>query len=308
MKHIFVNLKRFDVPRSAGGVCPSDTPGPWIADVMAACTAKDLGQSGDPTVTFMVPEALILPAIAALPQGSAIQIGSQGVFRENITKGANFGAFTTNLPAKAAVNLGCTWSIIGHSEERKDKLGVIATYDPDVETDSAAEQKAHAAVNQMINQEVLCALDDGLDALICIGETAAQRGTGSADEQNARVKAVLEDQLTALLAGTKDYLANRKLVIGYEPIWAIGPGKTPPDSDTIAFVAAFVKEVTGRIVGTALPVVYGGGLKEDNAAMLGGLSDIDGGLVALTRFSGEIGFYAEDFAIIIERYMEGVGA
>ena len=84
------------------------------------------------------------------------------------------------------------------------------------------------------------------------------------------------------------------VVIAYEPIWSIGPGKTPADKPYITKIARFVKQRTG-----GLDVVYGGGLKQDNAAML---ASIDG-LIGLTRFSGEIGFYPDEYLDIIRRYL-----
>ena len=89
-----------------------------------------------------------------------------------------------------------------------------------------------------------------------------------------------------------------KVIIAYEPIWSIGPGKTPADKEYITKIARFVKEHTG-----GLPVVYGGGLKTDNAAMLASIHEIDGGLIALTRFSGEIGFYPQEYLDIIRLYL-----
>ena len=89
-----------------------------------------------------------------------------------------------------------------------------------------------------------------------------------------------------------------RVVIAYEPIWSIGPGKTPADKPYIEKIARFVKEQTG-----GLDVVYGGGLKADNAAMLASIADIDGGLIALTRFSGEIGFYPDEYLEIIRLYL-----
>ena len=88
------------------------------------------------------------------------------------------------------------------------------------------------------------------------------------------------------------------MAIAYEPVWAIGPGKTPPDRDYIQMVGRFVKEVTN-----GAPVVYGGGLKSDNAQMLASIPEIDGGLIALTRFTGEIGYYPEEYLEIIQKYM-----
>ena len=89
-----------------------------------------------------------------------------------------------------------------------------------------------------------------------------------------------------------------QVVIGYEPIWSIGPGKTPAGKDYITKIARFIKEVTGGI-----DVVYGGGLKVDNAEMLASIPEIDGGLIALTRFQGQIGFYPDEYLEIIRTYL-----
>ena len=89
-----------------------------------------------------------------------------------------------------------------------------------------------------------------------------------------------------------------RVVIGYEPIWSIGPGKTPADKPYITKIARFIQEVTGGI-----DVVYGGGLKSDNAEMLSSIQEISGGLIALPRFQGEIGFYPEEYLEIIRLYL-----
>ena len=95
-----------------------------------------------------------------------------------------------------------------------------------------------------------------------------------------------------------DGVDKSRVVIAYEPIWSIGPGKTPADKPYSTKSARFVKARTG-----GLDVVYGGGLKQDNAAMLASIDEIDGGLIALTRFSGEIGFYPDEYLDIIRRYL-----
>lgn len=89
-----------------------------------------------------------------------------------------------------------------------------------------------------------------------------------------------------------------KVVIAYEPIWSIGPGKTPAGKEYITKIAKFVKEKTN-----GMDIVYGGGLKQDNAEMLASIDEIDGGLIALTRFQGEIGYYPEEYLEIIRLYM-----
>ena len=105
---------------------------------------------------------------------------------------------------------------------------------------------------------------------------------------------MLGGQLDAGLDGVD----RSRVVIGYEPVWSIGPGKTPAGKDYITRIARFVKECTG-----GMDVVYGGGLKADNAEMLASIEEIDGGLIALTRFQGEIGFYPEEYLEIIRLYL-----
>lgn len=307
MKEIFVNLKRFEVPRAQGGVCPMDDPKAWIEEVMTQSVELGIGCLDGLMVVYMLPEALILPAREALrafpeERRRTIAIGCQSVFRQDIRPGGNFGAFTTNLPAASARNMGCGGTIIGHSEERRDKHEIIAAFAPGWNEDDALRPRVMAAVDSLLNQQVLRALEQELHVLFCVGETAEERGGGDFAEQQVRIRQVLRSQLSQGLAGIGEHLSGHNVVIGYEPIWAIGPGKTPPDRDYIAFVSALIKELTTELLGAPLPVVYGGGLKQENAAMIASIDTIDGGLVALTRFTGDIGFYPDEFKAIIDAY------
>lgn len=307
MKEIFVNLKRFEVSRKLGGICHLDDPVQWIKSVVEECIGLGMGNLPGVKVTLLLPEALILIFLNQLRDYSSketatLGIGCQGVFREDIVPGGNFGAFTTNRPAAAMKNLGCQWSIIGHSEERKDKLEIIAAYDTAVLKDEGRSNQAKKAVDKIINAEVACALRAGLDVLLCVGETAAEKGDSSFEEQKPRIEAVLRSQLELNLEGVAGFLNDREVVIGYEPIWAIGPGKTPPSVDYIGFVASFIKKTVSELYGFVPVVVYGGGLKEENVALIGGITDIDGGLVALTRFTGEIGFEPSGLKRIIDHF------
>lgn len=222
------------------------------------------------------PEAHLLPAVSALCENSPVKVGCQGVYRDDTAVGGNFGAFTTNRTANAVKAMGCVTTIIGHCEERRDKAGILAE----------AGVQDSAAVNRILNQEVRRAAEAGLNVLYCIGETA---------EESPRRDEVLREQLSVGLDGVDT--AGGKVVIAYEPVWAIGPGKTPPGKEFIQEVAQVIKGITG-----GLPVVYGGGLKTDNAAMLASIPEMDGGLIALTRFTGEIGFYPEEYIEIIHTY------
>ncbi|MBB5265100.1 triosephosphate isomerase [Catenibacillus scindens] len=278
MKHIYLNLKRFDVPASMGGVnriCDvKDWGGYIVKNTQEALKAYD-----PKAVEFAMyfPEAHILSAAAAKDEDSPVQVGCQGVFREDVTVGGNFGAFTTNRPAAAMAALGCESVIIGHCEERNDKGGILAE----------AGVTDTAAVNRLLNREIRAALSQGLKVLYCIGEKS---------EEQEKWQEVLGAQLDIGLEGVD----RSKVVIAYEPVWSIGPGKTPAGKDYITKIATFVKEHTG-----GMDIVYGGGLKQDNAAMLASIKEIDGGLIALTRFSGEIGYYPQEYLEIIRLYMEG---
>lgn len=276
MKHIFLNLKRFDIPKAHGGVnaiAPVSTWGSCIISNTQETLKKY--EEDDVEFTMYFPEAHLIPAVEALCRNSRIQIGCQSVFREDTAIGGNFGAFTTNRTANAAKAIGCTSTIIGHCEERKDKAGILAE----------AGVADTTAINRLLNKETKQAIQAGLSVLYCIGETS---------EEQSRWKEVLREHLEIGLDGVD----VSKVIIAYEPVWAIGPGKTPPDAEYITKIGRYIKEVTG-----GLDVVYGGGLKVDNAEMLASIPVIDGGLIALTRFQGEIGFYPDEYLEIIQTYL-----
>lgn len=276
MKHIFLNLKRFDVPAALGGVnriAPIESWGRYIVE-----NTQEALKHYDPSEVEFVqyfPEAHLLGAMAARQEGSPVQVGCQGVYRMNTAVGGNFGAFTTNRPVSAMKAMGVEYTIIGHCEERNDKMGILAE----------AGVTDTKAVNRILNQEIRLAVDSGMKVLYCIGEK---------DTELEQWDEVLRQQLEIGLEGVD----KSQVVIGYEPIWSIGPGKTPAGKDYITKIARFVKKVTG-----GMDVVYGGGLKVDNAQMLASIDEIDGGLIALTRFQGEIGFYPEEYVEIIRTYL-----
>ena len=276
MKHIFLNLKRFDVPVAYGGVNRIAELKDWGGYIVRN-TQEALKRYDPAEVEFVqyFPEAHLLNAVAARCEGSPVEVGCQGVYRMNTAVGGNFGAFTTNRPVSAMKAMDVNYTIIGHCEERNDKMGILAEA-------GVVDTKA---VNRILNQEIKLAVANGMKVLYCIGEK---------DTELDRWDEVLREQLEIGLDGVD----KSQVVIGYEPIWSIGPGKTPAGRDYIQKIARFVKEVTG---GT--PVVYGGGLKVDNAEMLASIPEIDGGLIALTRFQGEIGFYPDEYIEIIRTYL-----
>lgn len=312
MIEILINLKRFDIPRELGGICPFSKPQEWIESVIEENIRCRLGNTKNLHVTYLLPEALILSAANKLKtfpdeETVGIDIGCEGVFREDIKKGGNFGAFTTNLPATAAKNLGCAWAIIGHSEERADKLGLIEYFEPKVKKDLKLRIHARGIVDNIINKEILCALGAGLNVLVCVGETLEERGVGEFIEQKLRIESVLRSQLMLSLKDVKNKFNGKKVIIGYEPIWAIGPGKMPPGKEYISFVSQFIKETVKNELHFEPIVVYGGGLKEQNAGMLARIDTVDGGLVALTKFTGQIGFSVRGLRGIIDHYLANDG-
>lgn len=276
MKHIFLNLKRFDIPKELGGVnsiAPTKVWGEYIINNIQ----DGLKKYSNENIEFIVymPEAYIIQSINALKATSNISIGSQGVYRYDVEKHGNFGAFTTNRTASAIKSMGCKATIIGHCEERNDLFGIM----------KEAGKADKAAINRILNEEVKAAIAQGIKVLYCVGE--------SSDEQS-NWQQVLKEQIEI---GLKD-VEKKDVVIAYEPIWAIGPGKLFPDKSYITKIATYIKEISG---GT--DVVYGGGLKVDNAKMIASIPQISGGLIALTRFKGEIGFYPDEYLEIIKNYI-----
>ena len=280
MKQIFINFKRFDVPVEYGGVnklCDAVGWGDFVARRVSEILAGFTGECVRCTAFF--PEAHLLSALRAASDRKLLAVGCQGVSELDVEAGGNFGALTAMRPAAAMKAIGCEAVLIGHSEEREGLRRIFA--------EAAAEDAQ--AVNRILNRRLRCALGRGLKVLYCVGER---------NEELQNWRQVLKGQLSPALALRQDF-PGMDLSIGYEPVWAIGPGKTPPDKLYIEKVSQYIHSLCGDI-----PVVYGGGLKADNAAMLASISSIEGGLIALTRFSGDIGFYPEEFEEILQRYLK----
>ena len=193
MKHIYLNLKRFDVPVSMGGVnriCDIKDWGGYIVR-----NTQEVLKSYDPKkVEFAMyfPEAHLLSAAAARTKDSPVQIGCQSVFREDVAPGGNFGAFTTNRPAAAMKAAGVVSTMIGHCEERNDKAGILLE----------AGVTDTKAVNRLLNKEIKAAQKQGLKVLYCIGEKS---------EEQERWQEVLGAQLDIGLDGAD----KSQVVIAY---------------------------------------------------------------------------------------------
>ena len=274
-KYLYLNLKRFDVLREFGGVNGDTDIKNWSSNIIKKVLKplKKIKAKSDVEFVMYLPELHLFNALEAADD--TLSVGCQGIFYENVSKDGNFGAFTTHRVAAAMKQIGVKDAIIGHFEERKDKNNLLYMADKEDKT----------LVNKILNKEIALAIEAGISPLYCIGESLEERQTSW--------KEVLKLQIEEGLKG----IDLTKVKIAYEPLWAIGPGKTPATAEEIKEVANFIKSIVN------VPVLYGGGLKSDNAASISKIEGVDGGLIALTRFSGEIGFYSEEYLEIIRLYL-----
>ncbi|QNU67871.1 triose-phosphate isomerase [Ruminiclostridium herbifermentans] len=200
-----------------------------------------------------------LPGVVAAAKGSNIKVAAQNVHWEES------GAFTGEVSAPMLADLGVDYVIIGHSE-RREYFG---------ETNETVNKKAHAIFKH------------GMTPIICCGETLTQREQGvTADHVRYQIK-------VALLGLSAEQV--KQVVIAYEPIWAIGTGKTATNeqaNEVCAIIRNTIKELYGEDVSNATRIQYGGSVNAKNAAELFAMSDIDGGLV------GGASLKIDDFTII----------
>ena len=274
-KYLYLNLKRFDVLREFGGVNDDTDIKNWSSNIIKKVLEplKKIKAKSDVEFVMYLPELHLFNALEATDD--TLSVGCQGIFYENVSKGGNFGAFTTHRVAAAMKQIGVKDVIIGHFEERKDKNNLLYM----------AGKEDKALVNKILNKEIALAIEAGISPLYCIGESLEERQTSWKDVLKLQIEEGLKD------------IDLSKVKIAYEPLWAIGPGKTPATAEEIKEVADFIKSIVN------VPVLYGGGLKSDNAASISKIEGVDGGLIALTRFSGEIGFYPEEYIEIIKTYL-----
>ncbi|MCK9919410.1 triose-phosphate isomerase [Microbacteriaceae bacterium K1510] len=218
------------------------------------------GAGGLKADLMVCPPATLVAAFAKAAQGSPIAIGGQDCHA------AASGAHTGDIAAEMLADAGATAVIVGHSERRTDHH----------ETDAQVKAKALAAWRA------------GLMAIVCVGETRAEREAGKTLD-------VVGGQLAGSLP---DGVAATNLVVAYEPVWAIGTGLTPTAAD-VAEVHAFIrKRLTERFgeEGAAVRILYGGSVKPSNAGELLTIADVNGALV------GGASLKAEDFLGIAAVY------
>ncbi len=220
---------------------------------------KPLVAKSKPEVVVCVPFTDLSVAKEALA-GSKIKLGAQNV------AWADNGAFTGEISADMLLEIGVEYVILGHSERRQ----------------------YYGETNESVNKRLIQALKKGLKPIVCVGETLTER------EKN-KTKRVLKAQI---LEGFKDITTEDfdNIVIAYEPVWAIGTGKTATAEDankTIGYIRSLVKKTFGAEVAKNLRIQYGGSMKPTNAKELMAMKNIDGGLI------GGAALKAEDFAGIV---------
>ncbi len=191
-------------------------------------------------------------AEAALPAGSAIELGVQNIHWEPS------GALTGELSAEMAAEAGAAYALVGHSE-RRHIFG---------ETDSETARKVEAAYRA------------GLEPVLCLGETLEERRAGRLEEVVYRqLDAVLDSDAGRALTNDRE---SARIMLAYEPVWAIGTGQTatPEDAaDAHGLLRRRLAEAAGEEAARSTPILYGGSVKPDNAAELMAASDVDGVLV-----------------------------
>ncbi len=225
---------------------------------------KPLVKDADCDVVLCVP-FVDLPAAIEAAKGSNIGIGAQNVHFEKS------GAFTGEISADMLCELGVKYVIIGHSERR--------TY--------------FGETDVTVNKRTLAALNAGLTAIICVGEYLEQR------EQGVTAELVAMQTKIALGGVSAEQLKN--VIIAYEPVWAIGTGKTATAeqaNEVCAVIRDTVKSLYGEDAANGLTVQYGGSMNAKNAAELVAQPDVDGGLI------GGASLKAPDFQAIVNAASE----
>ena len=211
-------------------------------------------------VVLCVPYTNLETALS-LCEGTNMHVGAENCHW------AKSGAFTGEISAEMLAEMGVEYVIIGHSE-RRQYFG---------ETDQTVQARVRAA------------LDAGLKVILCVGEVLEQREQGITEE-------VVALQTKVALGGVSEEKLSR-IVIAYEPVWAIGTGKTAT-ADQAEEVCAFIRSVVAKLyskaAADALTIQYGGSMKPGNAKELLSKEDVDGGLI------GGAALVASDFAAIIE--------
>ena len=212
------------------------------------------------TQVVVCPPAIYIPQVEGLCAGSAVKFGSQDVSFEQA------GAFTAEISVSMLKDFNCEYAIVGHSERRS----------------------LHGETDEQVAKKFATARAAGITPILCVGETLEEREAGATESVVAR-------QLNAVI-DLEGVDALQESVIAYEPVWAIGTGKTAsPEQaqDVHAFIRKMIAEKSAATA-EKVQILYGGSVKADNAEQLFSMADIDGGLI------GGASLQVEDFMAICQ--------
>ncbi len=221
---------------------------------------KELSKSESKTEVIVCPPFTSLETAVTLVKGSSIKAGAQNMHYEND------GAFTGEISADMLKSVGCEYVILGHSERRT----------------------LFGESDEMINKKIKKALSSGLKPIFCVGETLEEREKGLTEK-------VVENQVKNGLSGIEESDLS-DLIIAYEPVWAIGTGKTasPEQAQEVhKFIRNLISRLYSNNFADNLTIQYGGSVKPDNAEELFSQPDIDGGLI------GGASLKADSFVTIV---------
>ena len=222
------------------------------AQRLAFALPKDYFEDVDVALTVPFTD---LRSLQTLVQGDKLQItyGAQDVSQHDA------GAYTGEVSAQMLAKLDCTWVVVGHSERRE----------------------YHNESNELVAAKAKAALGKGITPIVCVGEQLDVREAGN------HVEFVVE-QTRASLAGM-DAAALENVVIAYEPVWAIGTGKSASAADAqemCAAIRSLIDELAGPDVAASIRILYGGSVKTETVAEIIGQADVDGGLVGGASLDG----------------------
>jgi len=210
---------------------------------LAMALAKKTADVKDRDI-LICPAAPLLSDVSAVIQDSRIQLGAQNMYFEKE------GAFTGEVSADMLLSVGCSHVLLGHSERRH----------------------VFGEDDRLVNKKVLFALKAGLKPVLCVGELLEEREAGNTEKVVGR----------QVVKGLENVDAPAQITIAYEPVWAIGTGKTatPEDADTVqAYIRKTVADIYSPDIADNLRILYGGSVKPDNMGGLMAKDSVDGALV-----------------------------
>jgi triosephosphate isomerase len=229
--------------------------------VQTALDLKPLVANANHCEVVIAPVFTALKTVADRLEGSNIAVAAQDCAPEK-----DFGAHTGEVSASMIKDVGCRYVIIAHSERRQ----------------------FYGETDESVNRKIKAAVAAGLTAIVCIGESLAEREAG-------RAESIVETQLNGGLEGLT-VADMERIIIAYEPVWAIGTGKTatPEQAQEMhGYIRRKIEESHGKSVADSLRILYGGSAKPDNIDDLMAQPDVDGALV------GGASLEAESFAKIV---------